>query len=202
MTVNYQGFIDFYNPNIFQYGTSIIEGTNIIENTTTSLNVENENRKYTKYLRENESLFLNILSQTDFEDGCSNPAIEYVENNLIQNSYATSMWLNELLTKYPIDCNNKEKSSFVQYGVLRIISFLGDKDYLDYIKGNLLLMIKVSLKSDINYVQEAALMVIESWRDRESLSLLNDVTFSDSLLQQYSDALKNEISDELNQKAV
>ena len=108
----------------------------------------------------------------------------------------TSLWIAELFNKY--SKGNDQLSITITYGLLRIIAYLDNKDCFSYIKPVLLLILESALQSSEIYVQEAALMVIESWRDEESFYLIKDYNFNNSrYLKNYSDVLKNELQKEL-----
>lgn len=56
---------------------------------------------------------------------------------------------------------------------------------------------QAALNTDTIYLQEAALMVIESWRNKDCLHLLKEMKFEDSYIQKYADIIKNELIQEL-----
>ena len=162
---------------------------------TDTKEIEQENRKHIDKLKFREDYFINTLINTDFEDGESNEAIEFI-NEALENSMPTSLWIAELFNKY--SKGNDQLSITITYGLLRIIAYLDNKDCFNYIKSVLLLILESALNSDEIYIQEAALMVIESWRDEESFYLIKDYNFNNSrYLKNYSDVLKNELQEEL-----
>lgn len=200
---------DFFNIGVQSLFSSQLNNTgyNIVDfllnetdnNSTSSQNIEIENKKHIDLLRRNESYFIQLLLNADFEDGNSNEAIEYIDKQLNTNSIATSNWIAEIFSKYSIseDVAN-ENSRIILYGLLRIIAYLNNYDCFDYIKGPLMLILKISLDSNIPYLQEAGLMVIESWRSPDCLRLLNEETFSNNYISKYSNLLRNELTEELS----
>lgn len=186
----------------FTYNTSpdinaLLLGLDTDKNLTNSKDVEIENRRHIDKLRSNEFYFLQILQKSDFEDGNSNEAIEYVEKQLKINSIATSNWISELFSKYSTVEKDDVNSLNILYGLLRIIAFLNNEDCFDYIKGPMVLILKLALSSEVLYLQEAALMVIESWRNKESLSLLEEFNPSAKYLKSYAETLKKELNEEV-----
>lgn len=191
-----QGFFAdfFYNTNYFSLDAFFSKN-----NSTNSESVEKENRNHIDKLRNNEFYFVQILLYSSFEDGNSNEAIEYIKEQLSINSVATSSWMAEFFVK---NKNRDDDRIEILYGLLRIIAYLNDRDCFDYIHGNLLLILQTALQSDIVYLQEAALMVIESWRDNDCLYLLKRLEFEDSYIQKYADIIKNELTSELEDNSV
>lgn len=127
------------------------------------------------------------LISCNFEDGNTNEAIDYISKQLDKNSIATSTWIAELFSKYSNDNENID----ILYGLLRTISYINKYDCFDYIKGSLMLILKVALLSKLEYLQEAALMVVEVWNTSECYSLLNSVDFSNSkYIEKYANLLK------------
>lgn len=166
---------------------------------TSSQNIEMENKRHIDVLRRNEAYFIQLLLKSDFEDGNSNDAIEYVDKQLNINSIATSNWIAEIFSKYSLsDTVDNEVSGNVLYGLLRIIAYLNNYDCFDYIKGPLTLILKLSLNSGVPYMQEAGLMVIESWRSLDCLKILNEEKFKDKYLSKYAELLRNELTNELS----
>lgn len=163
-------------------------------NSTDSQYVETENRKHIERLRNNEFYFLQVLLHSEFEDGNSNEAIAYIKEQLSINSVATSTWMAEFFVKNQGRGNDGIE---ILYGLLRIIAYLNDRDCFDYIQGTLQLILQVALKNNAMYLQEAALMVIESWRSKDGLQLLKEVTFENPYIQKYADMIKNELTSEL-----
>lgn len=173
----------------------------IDNNSTSSQNIEIENRKHIDYLRRNESYFIQLLLNVDYEDGNTNDAILFFEKQLNKNSIATSNWLAEIFMKYSISEAFNEKSKNILYGLLRIIAYLNNHDCFDYIKGTLTLILKTTLETNIPYLQEAGLMVIESWRSLDCLNLLKDFSFDDAYIIEYSKILIKELTTELTSKS-
>lgn len=180
----------FYNTNYFSQDVFLSKN-----NSTNSEAVEKENRNHIDKLRNNEFYFVQILLYSSFEDGNSNEAIEYIKEQLSINSVATSNWIAEFFVKNQRDDDRIEIE--ILYGLLRIIAYLNDRDCFDYIHGVLQLVLQTALQSDIVYLQEAALMVTEAWRDKDCLHLLKKMKFEDSYIQKYADIIKNELTSEI-----
>lgn len=164
-------------------------------NSTSTEAIELENRRHLDNLRKEESLFINMLLQSDFEDGFTNDAIEYI-NEALKNSFATCMWIAELFEKYSKRTDEKAKN--VIYGLLKIIAFLGNHNCFDYVKSVLLLILRAAMHSGQDYMQEAALMVIESWHSHEALDLLSENDYAASpYIRKYIAALKRDFLTEM-----
>ncbi len=163
--------------------------------TTDTNDVEQKNRNHIDKLKAQENTFIDILLHTDFEDGESNEATDFIYSSLEENSMPTSIWIADLFRKY--SKNMDSFSTTITYGLLRIIAYLDNKDCFNYIKSVLILILESAIHSNIIYIQEAALMVIESWRDKDSYELIENYTFGESkYLETYSKALKTELSQE------
>lgn len=186
-------FFSLYQNDITSPYTTIFWNN---KETTDTVDVEKENRKYIDRLKTKESFFIDILLHTDFEDGETNEAIDFVNSALEENSMPTSLWIADLFNKY--SKNTDSFSITITYGLLRIIAYLDNKDCFNYIKSVLLLILDSAIHSNIIFIQEAALMVIESWRDKDSYSLIENYNFEQSsYLDAYSKALKKELIKEI-----
>lgn len=184
---------DYYNTNYFPKNSFVSENAS-----TDSQSVEAENRRHIERLRNNEFYFLQLLSHSDFEDGNSNEAISYIEEQLSINSIATSTWMAEFFDKQQ---RRGDDGIEMLYGLLRIIAYLNNTDCFNYIQGVLKLILQVALQNSAVYLQEAALMVIESWRSKDYLQLLKEMTFKNPYIQKYADIIKNELTSELEETA-
>ena len=167
----------------YNYSTITYPLNSLNLNETSNKNHLIENFNYKQQLLKEENKFLSILTKTVFEDGQTNNSIEYIRDCLDKNFYITFSWLCGVFQKYPIDNSNRD--SLIQYGILRIVSYLIRFNYFNCVDSIIIEMIKAGLYSNINYLQEAALMIIDNL-DKDVSYLLDETTFSDSLLKKYS----------------
>lgn len=165
---------------------------------TTSESTEKKNRNFIDSLRNNKEVFLSLLYHSDFEDGESNDAIEYIKDKLSENSIATTSWLCELFSAYQIDSDNPTSSSFVAYGIMRILAYVNNEDCFGYIKGQLIQLLNSALTTNVSYIQEAAIMVIENWRDKDLITLLQQAVIKDTCLSSYRDSVLEELNESVN----
>ena len=149
-----------------------------------SINVQNKN--FLDFLRSKESLFITLLHRSDFEDGMTNDAIIFIQQNVDANKSVTCNWLNEIYGKYL-------KDKLVLCGILRILAFLHITDY----ESTFIPMIQASLKDDSIECQEAALMLIEVIRSKECLDVIESTTFSSDWIKEYADSIVSELREEL-----
>jgi len=142
--------------------------------------------------------FISILKYADFEDGYSNEAIEFVSKKFEESPFVASVWLHNIFNQCYMGAEfNDMGRDELLFGILRIIAYLNDKEYFGYIQENLSNLVLLGLKeNDIN-IQDAALMVIENWRDEKSFNMLNSTDFSGSVLKDYAEKLKTELKLEL-----
>lgn len=149
-----------------------------------SINVQNKN--FLDFLRSKESLFITLLHRSDFEDGMTNDAIIFIQQNVDANKSVTCNWLNEIYGKYL-------KDKLVLCGILRILAFLHITDY----ESTFMPMIIASLKDDSTECQESALMLIEVIRSKECLDVIESTTFSSDWIKEYADSIVSELREEL-----
>lgn len=153
-----------------------------------SINVQNKN--FLDFLRSKESFFITLLHRSDFEDGMTNDAIIFIQQNVDANKSVTCNWLNEIYGKYL-------KDKLVLCGILRILAFLHIKDY----ESTFMPMIQASLKDDSIECQESALMLIEVIRSKECLDAIESTTFSSEWIKEYADSIASELKEELQNNA-
>lgn len=168
------------------------------QNSTNSKDINIENQKHIEKLRNNEFYFIRLLQESDFEDGNSNNAIEYISEQLSINSIATSVWMADFFSRYFLIEKNDEDVSGILYGLLRVIAYLNNENCFNYIKGELyLILIATFHKKNTPYLQEAGLMVVEAWRSTECLEILNKAEFTDKYIKSYAETIKKELQKEL-----
>ncbi len=143
--------------------------------------------------------FISILKYVDFEDGYSNDAIKFVSKKFEESPFVASVWLGNVFNQCYVgaEFNNMGRNELL-FGILRIIAYLNDKEYFGYIQENLSNLVLLGLKEDDTSIQDAALMVIENWRDKKSFDMLNSVDFSQSILKNYAEKLKSQLQTELS----
>lgn len=143
--------------------------------------------------------FISILKYVDFEDGYSNNAIEFVSKKFEESPFVASVWLGNVFNQCYVgaEFNNIGRNELL-FGILRIVAYLNDKEYFGHIQENLSNLVLLGLKEDDTSIQDAALMVIENWRDEKSFDMLNSVDFSQSILKNYAEKLKSELKTELS----
>lgn len=149
-----------------------------------SINVQNKN--FLDFLRSKESFFITLLHRSDFEDGMTNDAIIFIQQNIEANKSVTCNWLNEIYGKYL-------KDKLALCGILRILAFLRITDY----ESTFMPMIIASLKDDSTECQESALMLIEVIRSKECLDAIESTTFSSDWIKEYADSIVSELREEL-----
>lgn len=143
--------------------------------------------------------FISILKYADFEDGYSNDAIELVSKKFEESPFVASVWLGNVFNQCYVGAEfNDMGRNELLFGILRIVAYLNDKEYFGYIQENLSNLVLLGLKEDDTSIQDAALMVIENWRDKKSFDMLDSVDFSQSILKNYAEKLKSELQTELS----
>lgn len=168
---------------------SLIPATQMPESTDqNSINILN--RKFFEFLRSKEAYFITLLHRADFEDGMTNDAIAFIQQNYNANESVTCNWLNEIYGK-----SLHDKS--VLCGILRIIAFLRIKNY----EAMFIPMIIASLKDNAIECQEAALMLIEVLRTKECLDAINSTSFTSEWIKDYAQDIANDLKEELKNHA-
>lgn len=169
-----------------------------VPNSTDTRDINEQNKIDLKKLDEQSSMFVNLLIHVDFEDGYTNDAIVFVENKMKTNAFAVCLWLNKIYMQYATS-KELDENRIIVTGVLRIIAYLNQTKDFAVIMPAFYAMIRASVLCDDIAEQEAALMVIESWRNKEFLSILEESIehIRDASLKEYAAKLQSEISDEL-----
>lgn len=143
--------------------------------------------KKLEVLNQETPRFISLLHHTDFEDGMSNPAIEFVDKLFTKSPSLLVTWLYSVYA-----CANKD--SIVIDGLLRIIAFI-EMPYA-FMK-SFLPMIELALNNSTINCQESAVMLCEVWRTSECLELLKHTTYTDPLIQSYAESIILELIKEL-----
>ena len=159
---------------------------NINRESTSHVDINEFNRNYFNSLLAHNDAFIGSLLHVDFEDGMDNEAIDFVEHSIKLNESVTYNWINRLFTLYMTDYR-------VISRLLRIIAALEINDYSLSLADH----IKAGLADKHVQVQEAALMVIESWASKECVDILRTVNVSNKLIQNYADKLLVSIENKL-----
>lgn len=171
---------DFYN---------LLFERNIPESTSQE-SINFHNNEFLEFLRSKEHYFITLLHRCDFEDGMSNDAIVFIQQNLRHNESVTCNWLNEIYGKYLTD-------KLVLRGILRIVAFVRINNY----DSTFVPMILASLRDTSTDCQEAALMLIEVIRSKECLDALKETTFTSPWIKEYAEGIIKELTEELTQNA-
>lgn len=172
-------------------------------NSTSTSDINKQNVVDLNKLDKQTEMFINLLIHSDFEDGYTNYAIDFVSDKMKSNAFAVCIWLNKIYMQYTSN-KNLDENNIVVTGILRIVAYLNQtKEFADILP-SFYAMIRASvLSSDISE-QEAALMVIENWRNKESLAILDESVdhIKDHSLKKYAMKLQTEISKELKEVSV
>ena len=167
------------------------------DNMTDNRNINEVNKEYLERLNKKNDFFINLLIHSDFEDGMENPAIVFVEQNLINNVFATYFWLSNLYNIYLNVSDFDKKRNKILSGILRIFSYISGNTYLKTIEPTLLGLIKLALSDKDLSVKEAGIMLIEELRDTKSLELLKTFDFSDTIIDKYASKVIAELEQEI-----
>lgn len=161
-----------------------LEGIEIDSTNDTSINKNNE--EFLCSLREQEGDFVISLERTDFEDGYNNPILDFIEKNICQNRYMTFLWLYEVYSRH------RENERIIA-GLLRIVECKTTVEDID----TFFPLVELGIKNANPMCQEAAIMTIETWRDKQCLELLESSHLSSPLMQQYANIVISELKKEL-----
>ncbi len=148
--------------------------------------VNAQNLEFMKMLQSKEQLYVTLLHRCDFEDGMSNDAIAFVRKFIKENESVTCNWLNVVYGKHL-------KDKDVLCGILRTVSFLHIKNY----DSTFVPMIKASLSDSSIECQEAALMLIETIRNKACLEAIETTDFSNDIIKEYAESIASELRNEL-----
>lgn len=130
--------------------------------------------------------FLYLLRHTVFEDGMENEATSFFRKMQERNKYVAICWLQEFWS------DHQEEPSVVE-GIVRIIGSITDKAYWK----PLISIVRSGLTDKSKPVQEAAIMVVESWRTLACYQALKQTQFEDGWIKDYAKEVMIELEDEL-----
>ena len=130
--------------------------------------------------------FLYLLRHTVFEDGMENEATLFFQEMQGRNKYVAICWLQEFWSEHQDD-------SAVVEGIVRIIGRIADKAYWK----PLMSIVRSGLTDKSKPVQEASIMVVESWRTLACYQALKQTQFADGWIKDYATEVMLELEDEL-----
>lgn len=158
------------------------------ENTNTfDINVVNQ--RDMRFFQSQNLNVIDAIKYSEFEDGVDNDATRMVKSFIERNSSVAYNWINELYSE-------NQNTPKITEGLLRSVAMCVISDDAPI----MLPMVKAALASKYGEEQEAALMVIESWRTKECLSVLRSVReFSSEWMKEYASKIMAELCQELEQ---
>jgi len=119
--------------------------------------------------------FLQLIHETEFEFGFSNPADSYVREALDTYGPFAREWVNEVFL-------NNINDPFVTCSILRVIAHF---DYLQMSpQGSTMVAACVALYTDAD-VLECCVRCFESWASPKTLPILERISFSKDWLNEY-----------------
>ena len=130
--------------------------------------------------------FLYTLRHTLFEDGMDNEVTAMFSAMMKQNKYVSISWLQEFWAEH------QDESPVVE-GVIRIIGRIDDKAYWK----PLMSIVRSGLTDESRPVQEASIIVIESWRTLACYQALKQTRFADGWIKDYALEVMAELEEEL-----
>lgn len=154
-----------------------------------STETDKMNRLFEHYLhmfQKNESSFLYCLSHSSFADGMNNEAANVMKSYFELSPYPAISWFATLF-------NDHIKDSNISFRLLRCLC---DSSYRKYSR-NLISFVRGALNDKNVEVQEAAFMVLENWRTKECLDVIENTKYVNPLLETYASSLKEELKEEL-----
>ena len=151
---------------------------------TEAINQKNESDK--KAFDRQSYKFLYLLRHTVFEDGMENEATLFFQEMQGRNKYVAICWLQEFWSEHQDD-------SAVVEGIVRIIGRIADKAYWK----PLMSIVRSGLTDKSKPVQEASIMVVESWRTLACYQALKQTQFADGWIKDYATEVMLELEDEL-----
>lgn len=173
----------------------LVESLNFtFDNQQTSLLIDSTDSKditvafehYLTKFQESEANFIYTLTHSYFEDGMDNDAISALKSYFDLSPYPAISWFATLFNSHLQEPN-------ITYRLLRCIC---DRTYSKYSK-NLISFVRGSLNDKNIEVQEAAIMVLERWRTKECLDVIESTKYVNPLLEDYANTLKEELREEL-----
>ena len=170
------------NPNSHTYDEAI---------SSEALNQKNERDK--RSFDKQAYKFLYTLRHTVFEDGMDNEAIAMFSDMMERNKFVSITWLQEFWAEH------QDESPVVE-GIIRIIGRIDDKAYWK----PLMSIVRSGLTDKSKPVQEASIMVVESWRTVACYQALKQTQFAKGWIKDYALEvmleLEEELQDEIHQE--
>lgn len=153
----------------------------------TSTEAINQKNEFDKQAFDKQSYkFLYLLRHTVFEDGMENEATSFFQIMQEKNKYVAICWLQEFWSEH------QDESTVVE-GIVRIIGRITDKAYWK----PLMSIVRSGLTDKSKPVQEASIMVVESWRTLACYQALKQTQFPDGWIKDYATEVMLELEDEL-----
>lgn len=153
---------------------------------TSDTSINKTNEEFMMYLKNQEEDLVISLIRTDFEDGYNNEVLNFVDKCKNENRYITFLWLYQVYSRHKSDYR-------VLAGLLRIIESKSTVDDIDTFYP----MVELGLKNPNPMCQEAAIMTIETWRNKQCLQLLESIQLSSPVMQQYANIVITELRREV-----
>lgn len=151
---------------------------------THAINQKNESDKHE--FDRNAYKFLYLLRHTVFEDGMENEVTQFFEKMQKRNKYVAICWLQEFWSEH-------QDEDVVVEGIIRIIGRITDNAYWK----PLMSIVRSGLTDKSKPVQEASIMVVESWRTVECYKALKQTKFADGWIKDYATEIILELETEL-----
>lgn len=168
------------------YFTKDRHNTSIKKDSTSTEDMHRVFEHYLHIFSKNEPNFIHTLTHSIFEDGMENEASNLLKSYFALSPYPAISWFSTVFNSHLNDPN-------VSYRLLRCLC---NKQYSTYSK-NLISFVRGALNDKSIEVQESAFMVLESWRNKECLDVLENTNYVNPILAEYAESLKNELRDEL-----
>lgn len=153
---------------------------------TSNIAVQDANEREMNLFRRNEYKFLYTLRHTVFEDGCNNEATNLFDSMLQKNKYVAISWL------YEFWCDHQD-DPIVFEGLIRLIGRITDKGYWK----TLFSIVRNGFSDNNPEIQEAAIMVAESWRTKACLVALSNTSYESPWIRNYANQVIEELKEEL-----
>lgn len=157
-----------------------------IEELTSTEAINRKNEEDKKLFDKQSYQFLYTLRHTLFEDDTENEAKILFSRMQKQNKYVAICWLQEFWAEHQTD-------AAVAEGVTRLIGSIEDKAYWK----PLMSIVRSGLTDQNKPVQEAAIMVIESWRTLACYQALKQTQFAAGWIKDYAMEVLLELEEEL-----
>ena len=157
-----------------------------IEESTSSEAINRKNEEDKECFDKQSYKFLYTLRHTVFEDGMDNETNAMFDRMTSQNKYVAIVWLQEFWAEH-------QEEAVVLEGVIRLIGRIRDKAYWK----SLMSIVRTGLTDKSESVQEAAVMVTESWRTHACYQALKQTQFSDGWIKDYASEVLSELEEEL-----